>query len=143
MASSTFWETNLGRSIRWLVYVPIGIALLVLVQSLASMFFSWLFHDGRDFFIIGILLGGVTVLPALGMIYYLAFFLIAEICPSPKPGMIVFGTIFYLFAAANMLYIFSPSQEFQLSAKHFVTWVIACVIAAFALRAIWVRHGKE
>ena len=143
MEKSTFWGGSLGRSIRWLTYVPIGIALLILVQSLALVIFSWLFHDGRDFFVVGILLGGLTALPATATIYYLSFFLIAEMCPSPKLGMVVFGTIYYLFAAGNMLYIFSPNQGYQLDVRHFVAWAVSCVIAAFALKKIWSRSDDQ
>ena len=104
----SFWNSILGKIIRWISYIPIAFIAIVIIEVLSYMFFGWLFRDMRGFIIIGILFGGLfTLLPMVVMLYYFALFLSVNICPSPKVGSIIFGVLYGLGAITQIIKIFT------------------------------------
>ena len=139
-----FWRTKTGLLLRWITYIPLGLLLLVFVQSTCMVFLTWLFRDTRDFFVIGLLLGGVAAVPAAVTLYYLSFRFISDMCPSPKPGMIIFGTVFYLFAAFNIGWgIFFATDPAPFKIRLAALGTVCGLIAAKALVDIWKQEPSR
>lgn len=125
---TNFWESKLGKFLRWALYIPLGVTFLELLKGLSILFLVWFFEDMRGFLIIGILFGGVVFIWFACYLYYFSILLISLCCPSPKKGMVVFGTFYYLFA---LLAIISYFQKGNSTTLHFVIGTIVCGIIAF------------
>jgi hypothetical protein len=105
----TFWNSILGKIIRWVAYIPIGSILLGLVEYLSALFLVWLFAgDMRMFVIVGILFGGIFMVWPLIMAYYgIVVLANTVICPVPRVGAIIFGTIYGLGSIGPVISIFT------------------------------------
>ena len=100
-ATTGFWRSVLGKLIRWALYIPVGLVSVTLIESFALLFFGWFFHgDARWFLVVGILLGGLVVFGVPIVLLYFGAIVLANrvICPIPRVGSIIFGTLYTLLS---------------------------------------------
>jgi hypothetical protein len=107
---SSFWDTVIGKIVRWLVYIPFGIITSYLVLGLSTISSLWLIYNLRGTIILLILLGGIPFLfycYGMGKIYLETISYSILMCPNPKIGNVLFGTVYYpfcLFYCKHMLF---------------------------------------
>ena len=91
----SFWDSVVGKTIRWIIYIPFGLTVSYLIIALATL--NWIWLSG-DLFIIRLLLGGEFVMLLWGFLYYIIIsHAVGSICPNTKTGCIIFGIAYYLF----------------------------------------------
>jgi len=132
-----FWSTKAGLLIRWLIYLPLGLVALKVVEIGCAMFLGWLFRDMRGLVIIGFLFGGLIFVYFAGLLYYGAIRVVAAICPSPRPGMIVFATIYGVIQLSTLAGAIMEGWHLVAAST-----VISSCIMAFAVWHIW-EQGRQ
>lgn len=128
---SNFWESKLGKIIRWALYIPVGLIFLELIKILSILFLVWFFGDMKGFLIIGILFGGVAFIWFAGFLYYLSILLISACCPAPKKGMLVFGTLYYLLSIYVIISYFQKDQRWEIITVSVLSTIVCAIIAFF------------
>ena len=106
---NSFWNSILGKFIRWMIYIPFGMILSHLVLALLTMSSLWSLYNIRGTIILLIILGGVPLgfyLYAIIQINYMAVDYIVSLCPYPKIGNILFGIVYYPFYIYYCLHMF-------------------------------------
>jgi hypothetical protein len=100
-----FFQTTVGRVLRWLMFVPTGLLLMLILDSLLLSFLNWIFgNDLKKFVIIGIFLGGLaTVVPMSYLLYSSIGRLVAWIAPIPKMASFIFSAII-IITLVNSIY---------------------------------------
>lgn len=105
-SSNGFWHTELGKSIRWILYLPVGLILMYLIENLTWHYCVWLNEASfKQLYIYSIVFGSfVTILPISILLYVGCLYLVNRIiCPKPKSGIVIF-TVFYLFFNGFVMY---------------------------------------
>ena len=110
---------------------------LTLVKIGCVLFLAWLFRDMRGLVIIGLLFGGIALFFLAGYIYYGSIKLISIVCPKPKPGMLVFATLYYLNELSIFISAFTRNDEIAEISAVAVPALICAAIAFFAFREAW------
>ena len=99
------WESWPAKILRWLVFLPLGLFLVYLLEFGLLFLNLWLFGDSlKELLVIGIFLGGLGfVLPIACALTYGAVLLATRmVCPGPRVGAVLFA-IAYLFLAGSGL----------------------------------------
>lgn len=133
------WETNpflLG--IRWIVFLPVGYALAVLLNILVLLGFTWMTRNDGRLLIKDIFDSGypITGLVASGFAAYGIATLVAFICPRPKVGALIYGTLYVLYAVYTLVNFYGQDNI----SKVVATVVVACLATGSVLGAI---HARE
>lgn len=131
IASGGFWDTLIGKGIRWIAFLPVAAVLLFLIEIVAALFFVWLFGGSmRMFVVIGILLGGLfMILPLAAMAYYGVVILATQmICPAPRVGSIIFATLYVLGSIQPFITVIASDWD----AASKVTVVLLKIVFFFA-----------
>jgi hypothetical protein len=133
------WETNpLLLGIRWVIFLPVGYALAVFLNILVLMGFTWMSrNDGRllikDIFDSGYPLTGLV---ASGFAAYGIATLVAFICPKPKIGALIYGTLYVLYATYTLINFYGQDNI----SKVVATVVVACLATGSVLGVIHIRE---
>lgn len=101
--NTSFWDKGFGLFIRWAVYIPIGLLACAFVQAIAFVVLTWLFKNGKEFLVFGILAGGIAIIPLLCYLLVLAVMFVSMICPKPRYGMIVFASVNGVLSLLNVI----------------------------------------
>ena len=112
--TTSFWDTILGRIIRWVAYIPVAIILLGLIEFLTALFLVWLFDgDMRMFVILGIFFGGLIIMlwPSVMAFYGVIILANGMICPTPRVGVIIFATLYFFGSIRPVIFIFTSDFE--------------------------------
>jgi hypothetical protein len=126
------WETNLLLlGIRWVVFLPVGYALAVFLNILVLMGFTWMSrNDGRllikDIFDSGYPITGLFV---SGLAAYGIATLVAFLCPKPKIGAPIYGTLYVLYAVYTLVNFYGQNNI----SKVVATVVVACLATGSVL----------
>jgi ribosomal protein L7/L12 len=125
------WDTNFGKVIRWAVYLPAAILLLLIVEVVFLIYSTWLFGSMSTFVIVGLLFGGIGFLFMGPVAYYaVVIFTTQTICPAPRVGAIAFATLYLLWSACAV----ASLTMSELHAGEFL--LLALIRAVFAITAI-------
>ena len=138
-----FWQTIIGKALRWLAFVPIGIILTIAIEVLTILGTIWLFRgDLRLFIIIGILFGALfTAIPLIMYTFYGAIYLSTVIiCPTPKVGSIIFGTIYYLLTLPLLIGMFINPGEMGAVIPSALLQLAFLATAGVGLHSIYNEH---
>lgn len=133
------WETNpLLLGIRWVVFIPVGYALAVLLNILVLMGFTWMSRNDGRLLIKDIFDSGypITGLVASGFAAYGIATLVAFICPKPKIGALIYGILYVLYAAYTLVNFYGQDNI----SKVVATVVVACLATGSVLGAV---HAHE
>jgi hypothetical protein len=133
------WETNLFLlGIRWVVFLPVGYALAVLLNILVLLGFTWMTRNDGRLLIKDIFDSGypITGLLASGFAAYGIATLVAFICPRPKIGALVYGTLYVLYAVYTLVNFYGQDNI----SKVVATVVVACLATGSVLGVI---HAYE
>ena len=110
-----FWQGGFGLFIRWISFIPVSAILTGLIEFLVVLFFNWLFMSGlaslaKTLIIVIIIFGGSGILvaiPFIVMAYYGSIILGNKlICPKPRVGVIIYGTLYALNCFQHTVGIF-------------------------------------
>ncbi len=96
-----FWNSIPLVVIRWLVFLPIGLVILLIAESLAILLVGWVLSWASGVLLVFILIGGGSML--MGLIAFTGYgcgLLTGILCPNPKVGIITTGIVFLLWAIA-------------------------------------------
>jgi len=93
-----FTHTIFGKLLRWLIFIPVGLILMFILDLLLLTFLNWIFeNDLKKFVIIGIFLGGLFTIIPLSYVFYNGIGkLVASIAPNPKLASFIFSAIIIL-----------------------------------------------
>lgn len=91
----SFWNSKFGCFIRWLLFLPIGFFLTLLIQNLTPLLVSWVVGQMSDVFMFLWFL-----MPLIGWFGLVALSqaMICGIAPNPKIAAPIYGTLFSLLA---------------------------------------------
>lgn len=136
------WETNVFLlGIRWVVFLPVGYALAVLLNILVLMGFTWMSrNDGR------VLIKDIfdSSYPATGLIAagFAAFgiaVLTSLICPRPKIGASVYGVLYALYAISTLTNLYGQDNI----SKVVATVVVACIAAGSIFGVVYIHKESD
>lgn len=131
--STRFWDTIFGKVIRWAVYIPTAVVLLLIVEVLSLLFCAWLFGNMSTFVTVGLLFGGIGFLWLGPLAYYGIVLLTTQIiCPTPRVGAIIFATLYVLwstFAFVSLLMSELYGGEFVMLALLRLVFTITATVA--------------
>ena len=137
-----FWNSRTGLVLRWLFYIPLGLFTLKATQLLSLATLGWLFQDFRGFIVVGVLSGGLAFVFFAGYIYYGVFRLITKLCPSPKPGMVVFGTFFFLAEMLALAVAFNQGNTQQYLICRVLLSGVCASIALCSMYEAWTSKSR-
>lgn len=136
---SGFWQSGFGKFCRWILFLPAGFILLGVIEFLSILGTVWLFDgDLRMFIIIGVLFGALfTAIPFVVMAYYGTIWMAAGmICPSPKVGAIIFGTLYFLWMIPSFIKVFGMEVGAGIIVPTVILKVIFLITAVVSLVSI-------
>jgi hypothetical protein len=139
-----FWNSVFGKILRWLLYIPVGSILIVLIEVLSIAFFIWLFQgDMRMFIIIGFLFGALfSLLPIGVMLYYFSIIFANQmICPSPKVGSVIFATLYILGSIRPFVLIFTSGGGAGVIVPAVLIKIIFFITAIVAFMQIYTEEN--
>lgn len=141
MHKKGFWDTPIGLSIRWILYLPLGLVMLKITQFLSIAFLTWLFRDLRGLVIIGLLFGGLMFFFMAGAAFYAVAYLVMKICPAPRQGMAVFGVVFLcwelLIVVGSLI-----DHDWKTATIVVLTSAVSIVILGTLIVQSWHMHPK-
>lgn len=126
--------------IRWLVFVPVGLFLGIVLTVLTTLFQGWALDSVR-FWILIAFLGGFTFLWFIGLAQYgIAYLSLGMICPNGKIGVPIYLTIFGLGIFNSVL-----TRNWGTSGYFNFLYVVNTLIyiAGQVLGALAVYHEKK
>ncbi|MBU2574061.1 MAG: hypothetical protein KKH28_08310 [Elusimicrobia bacterium] len=105
-----FWQTGFGKSIRWLLFLPVGYILVYILQVVPPLVAAMALHYKPEFNFLVLIIGiiAVSLLCTLGSFWVMGVFMTPTLCckiiaPNNKIGSVIFGTLFCLFQGFNIL----------------------------------------
>jgi hypothetical protein len=143
IGKKSFWQSVVGKLIRWILYIPLGFIFSIGAMALTSWALSGFLGLKGGWFVFIVISGIIVVAPIAGFaLFYMSFWVAAAICPKPKAGMAIFTALFFLLipiynAISYFAGTYSPSgiQLFVLA--------VSCLIALKALYDIRVRETRR
>jgi hypothetical protein len=135
-----FWQSVFGKIFRWAFFLPVGFILTAIIQFIVIVGTLWLFDgDLRFFIIVGVLFGALfSVLPLICISYYYAIILaVGKICPSPKIGSIIFGTLYFLSEINSLIDVFAMNGGAGVVAPTLILKIILIITAGASLVFIY------
>jgi hypothetical protein len=129
------WERNVFLlGIRWIVFLPVGYALAVLLNILVLMGFTWMSRNDGRLLIKDIFDSGypITGLVASGLAAYGISTLVAFICPKPKIGALIYGTLYVFYAVYTLVNFYGQDNI----SKVVATVVVACLATGSVLGTV-------
>ena len=113
-----FWQTGFGQLLRWLVFLPIGLFLTVILQGLppGAVGLARAYKPEFNFLTIIIAIIVVSFLGIflslwLACVWMTPFLSCTLIAPNKKVALVIFGTIFCLFQGEFMLSLLSDGTS--------------------------------
>jgi hypothetical protein len=105
-----FWQTLLGRIIRWMVFLPIGFGVAALLEAVPLLGAQWAAGVELKLTLLS-LLGGLIALSILGTVVPMWFMAVytwptvvcAVLAPRAPVAAVIFGTLFVLFQGLVVL----------------------------------------
>ena len=122
------WDSGLAKAIRWIVYIPIIIIALALIEfgliylTIQLFNFNWNFWNVLIF--ISFFGGTIFILPM--MISMIITFLTVSICPDRKIGGYIYS-IFAVISFIRLLYILW-AMDIDFSGKVITSLVISTIV---------------
>ena len=98
----SFWNTIIGKSIRWILFIPVGLISVSIADLLIEFTYIWLASLSTKWLIIVLFMGGTFLLAVFWGVYLAAMATIA-IVPHKRSGMIIMGVI-YILAKILIIY---------------------------------------
>lgn len=135
-----FWRSGFGKFCRWILFLPTGFILLGIIEILTIVGTVWLFDGNlKMFIIIGVLSGALfTAFPLVVMAYYETIWMAAGlICPSPKVGAIIFGTLYFLWMIPALIKVFGMDGEAGVIVPTVILKIIFLTTAGFSFVSIY------
>lgn len=137
---SSFWNSVFGKILRWVIYIPAGLILLTIVETTSTFFFFWLFDGNmRTFIVVGIVLGGLSMLlPIVLIIYYFIIILANQIiCPEPKRGSIIFSVMYIASGIGHVVATFDSGLVIGLIVIALLVKLALATTATFGIMHVY------
>lgn len=106
-----FWAGSVGRIMRWILFLPVGLTVVFLLTLIPPLFYFWAMSYKIDMSLGSIMLAIFAVSMAfsllslwVGAVYYSAVFSCLIVAPNPKVASVIYGTMYVLFLVINPLY---------------------------------------
>ncbi|MCP4482140.1 MAG: hypothetical protein GY817_05000 [bacterium] len=139
----SFWNSIIGKIIRWIFYIPILIILMHLIQLFCQLPIISIINIFKDISFFGVikLLFFFSllsyILPHLFFLYYGVLLIgLSIISPSKKTGIIIFAI---LNIRNEYLVLFNLFQAEHLSVNYLVSLIIAIIFMALGiLMMFWI-----
>lgn len=134
------WATNVALlGIRWLAFIPVGFILSILLNMLVLLGFTWMTeNDGRmlikDFFFSGYPLFGLFM---AGAAAYGIAMLTTFICPKPKIGAVIYGTLYILYALSTLINFYGQDNISKV-----VATIVVVGIAVGSMIGVVAAYGE-
>lgn len=135
------WATNVALlAIRWIAFIPVGIILSIVLNMLVLLAFTWMTeNDGRmlikDFFFSGYPLFGLFM---AGAAAYGISTLTAFICPKPKIGSVIYGTLYILYALSTLINFYGQDNISKV-----VATIVVLGIAVGSIIGVIAAHSES
>ena len=99
-----FIHTIFGKLLRWLIFIPVGLILILILDFLLMVFAEFMFgNDLKKFLVTGVFFGTVfIIIPFSYFLYVLIGKLVTYIAPNPKLASFIFTAVIILI---SILYI--------------------------------------
>lgn len=91
----SFWDTIIGKSIRWILFIPVGLISVAIADWIIEITYIWLASLDTTWLLIVLFMGG-GVLVMVFCLVYLAAVATMAIVPHKKAGMITMGIVYIL-----------------------------------------------
>lgn len=140
----TFWQSNGGRILRWLLFLPIGLLVGAVLESIPILAFRFAATVELRFTLLTLIIGLVFApfLTSLVALWFYGVFLTPMlacgiIAPTPKIASVIFGTLFLSFQVLTLFsWLFDGQTGWALIIFKalFSLWLMGGIIAA---------HGKN
>ena len=100
-----FIHTIFGKLLRWLIFIPVGLILILILDFLLMVFVEFIFeNDLKLFLVVGLFFGGFMVIPFSYLLYGAIGILTTSIAPNPKLASFIFTPVIILI---SILYIYN------------------------------------
>ena len=105
-----FIHTIFGKLLRWLIFIPVGLILILILDFLLMVFVEFIFeNDLKLFLVVGLFFGVLfMVIPFSYLLYGAIGKVTTSIAPNPKLASFIFTpviiliSIFYIYNWQNM-----------------------------------------
>jgi hypothetical protein len=93
-----FIHTIFGKLLRWLIFIPVGLILILILDFLLMVFAEFMFgNDLKKFLVTGVFFGTVfIIIPFSYFLYVLIGKLVTYIAPNPKLASFIFTAVIIL-----------------------------------------------
>ncbi|MFU8857466.1 MAG: hypothetical protein ACNA8S_10750 [Deferrisomatales bacterium] len=118
MSDASFWESGVGRLIRWLAFLPIAFFLISLLQTIPVRTVFWAANYIPDLNLLTLILAivAVSLIGTAGWFWVLGVsmtpvFACGVIAPNAKVGSVIFGTLYCLIQGLFLLGVLSSGAH--------------------------------
>jgi len=106
----TFWQSTAGKTLRWVLFLPVGLLVAALLESVPIFAYRYAASVELRFTLLTLIIGIIVVslLFTVSVHWLIAVFFTPKlscglIAPTPKIAAVIFGTLFLLFQRRTLL----------------------------------------
>ncbi|MBW7893815.1 MAG: hypothetical protein H3C27_01775 [Opitutaceae bacterium] len=106
----TFWQSTVGKILRWVLFLPVGLLVSALLESIPIFAYRYAANVELRLTLLTLIIGVIVVSMLFTVLVYwfIGVFFTPKlscgmIAPTPKIASVIFGTLFVLFQGLTLL----------------------------------------
>lgn len=114
----SFWQSTLGKVLRWLLFLPIGFLVTAFLEVIPIFAYGFAANLEMRFTLLTLIIGIVVVslLLTFSVYWFVGVFFIPKlscglVAPTPKVASVIFGTLFVLFQGLTLFSMIFGGQN--------------------------------